>query len=73
MLRLDGSPDVMPALAPQHAVEPYGEVVGDLSAFDRSVVAPLIKRFVDVAVAGVALALLLPLMLLVAAAVWAGD
>ncbi|MDQ0448678.1 lipopolysaccharide/colanic/teichoic acid biosynthesis glycosyltransferase, partial [Methylobacterium aerolatum] len=31
------------------------------------------KRFVDVAVAGVALALLLPLMLLVAAAVWAGD
>jgi exopolysaccharide production protein ExoY len=78
MPRPDGSPTVLPALASQHMVEPFTDSLGeralaDLSTFNRRHLGRLGKRGLDVAVAGIALALLLPLLLLVGAAVWAGD
>jgi len=78
MPRPDGSPTVLPALASQHMVEPFTDSLGDrtladMSTFNRRYLGRLGKRGLDVTVAGIALALLLPLLLLVGAAVWAGD
>jgi exopolysaccharide production protein ExoY len=77
MLRPKGQPTVTPAVASQHMLKPLestlsGLVSTNIAGLNRRL-GFATKRSLDVAIAGTALFLLLPLMLLVAAAVWAGD
>ncbi|MCJ2014974.1 sugar transferase, partial [Methylobacterium sp. J-076] len=77
MLRPKGQPTVTPALAAQHMLEPFADTLGGSSravgtGLDRRL-GWMAKRGIDVTVAGAALLLLLPLLLLVGAAVWMGD
>lgn len=71
MLREAGHPTYPIAIAPQHLNEVVAHTV--LPAGRTRHLERIGKRGLDVAVAGTALFLLLPLLLLLAALVWAGD
>lgn len=77
MLRPNGQPTVTPVLATRHVLEPFADTRREVSLhhaadMDRRL-GLTAKRGIDIAVAGTAILLLLPLLLLVAAAVWMGD
>jgi exopolysaccharide production protein ExoY len=71
MLREAGHPTPLPALAPQHLNESVSQAVLPLGQARR--LERLGKRSLDISVAGTALFLLLPLLLLLGLLVWAGD
>lgn len=71
MLREAGHPTPLPALAPQHLSESVSQAVLPLGQARR--LERLGKRSLDISVAGTALFLLLPLLLLLGLLVWAGD
>ena len=71
MLREAGHPTPLPALAPHHLSESVSQAVLPLGQARR--LERLGKRSLDIGVAGTALFLLLPLLLLLGLLVWAGD
>lgn len=77
MLRPNGQPTVTPVLATQHMLEPFTDTLSEVSRHRAAGLERRLglatKRGIDIAVAGTAIFLLLPLLLLVAAAVWLGD
>lgn len=79
MLRPAGTPTIVEALAPQHMVELVNETLEQAArptSLGKAVgyrLGWVTKRTLDVTVAGLALMLLLPLMLVLAVMIWAED
>lgn len=76
MLRPNGQPTVTPVLASQHMLDSFSDSSRRRSRRAGSPerrLSLLAKRGIDIAISGTAIFILLPLLLLVAAAVWMGD